>query len=126
MIKLSILLRRRADLSHQQFVDHHRGVHADVFMSVPAVAQHVRRYVQCHTLQGELPGLPGPTFDGITELWFDDVAAVAAVFTDPTYLAVVRPDEESFLDLGGCQFLLTEEHVVHAGSSQQAATDGLS
>lgn len=113
MVTFTILLRRRADITHEQFVAHHRDVHAPLFMAVPAVQQHVRRYVQSHTVPAELPGLPGPAFDGMTQLWFDDIAAVGAVFGDATYLEVIRPDEASFLDLAGCSFLLCEENLVH-------------
>jgi len=116
MIKFMILLRRSPAMSHAEFVEHHQRHHAPLFMSVPAVQQHVRRYVQTHPVAADLPGLPTTDIDGTTELWFDDQAAFAAVFTDPTYLDVVRPDEARFLDLARCEFLVTTEHVVHAGT----------
>ena len=112
MIKFTILLTRKPSLTHAQFVDHHRRVHADLFMSVPAVQANVRRYVQQHALPVELPGLPPVKYDGITELWFDDVDSIAKVFTDPVYLERIRPDEASFLDLGRCDFLVSEELLV--------------
>ncbi len=52
------------------------------------------------------------TYDGVTELWFDDVAALARCFSDPEYLRVVRPDEASFLDLHACDFIASKEHAV--------------
>lgn len=112
MIKFTILLKRKASLSHEQFVEHHRDVHAGLFMSVPAVKQTVRRYVQQHGIPAELPGMPPVKYDGITELWFDDVEALGRCFSDQEYLAVIRPDEESFLDLHGCDFIVSEQHVV--------------
>ena len=112
MIKFTILLRRKPELTHDEFVTHHKQVHAPLFMSLPAVQQNVRRYVQQHTLPVELPGLPPPIFDGITELWFDDAAGIAAVFGDPEYMARIRPDEESFLDLHGCAFVVSAENPV--------------
>ena len=81
-------------------------------MSVAAVRAHVRRYVQQHAVAVELPGLPPAKYDGITELWFDDVAGIGAVFGDAEYMARIRPDEESFLDLHGCDFVVSEETVV--------------
>ena len=68
MIKFTILLRRKPGMTHEAFVRHHREVHAPLFMSVAAVRTHVRRYVQQHALQVELPGLPPGKYDGITEL----------------------------------------------------------
>ena len=115
MIKFTILLKRKSSLTHQQFVDHHQNVHADLFMSMPIVKETVRRYVQQHGIPADLPGMPPPKYDGITELWFDDVEALGRCFSDPEYLAVIRPDEDSFLDLHGCDFIVSEEHLVLDG-----------
>ena len=112
MIKFTILLARKPSLTHAEFVAHHRDVHAALFMSVPAVRETVRRYVQQHAIPAELPGMPPAKYDGITELWFDDIGALARCFSDPEYLARVRPDEESFLDLHACDFVVSTEHVV--------------
>ncbi len=112
MIKFTIILRRKPDLTHEQFVDYHRNTHAALFRSLPEVKQHVRRYVQCHSTGDHLPGLPDSRIDGTTELWFDDLQGLAAVFQSATYLKTIRPDEEKFLDLHACEFLLGTEHTV--------------
>lgn len=112
MIKFTILLVRLTGLSHAQFVAHHRDVHAKLFMSIPVVQATVRRYIQQHALPIELPGMPPCQYDGITELWFDDVDALGKCFSDPDYLACVRPDEASFLDLHACQFIISLENPV--------------
>ena len=112
MIKFTILLRRNPALTHPQFVDHHRKVHADLFSSVEIVKTKVRRYVQQHAIPVELPGMPPVTFDGITELWFDSVEDIGAVFTDPEYMERIRPDEASFLDLHRCEFIVSNESPV--------------
>jgi len=112
MIKFTILLRRKQDMSHDEFVQYHKTNHAPLFMSLPEVQQHVRKYVQGHTLPVELPGLPPPAYDGTTELWFDAVDDIAKVFTAPRYMELIRPDEEKFLDLHGCGFLVCTENQV--------------
>ncbi len=112
MIKFTIMMRRKPSLTREAFVEHHKTVHAALFMSVQAVQANVRRYVQQHTLDIALPGMPPAKYDGVTELWFDDVAGIAAVFQDPEYMARIRPDEETFLDLPGCDFLVTAENPV--------------
>ena len=61
MIKFSILLRRNPAMTHEQLVTYHRDNHAPLFMSMPVVQAHVRRYVQQHTLDVNLPGLLRPT-----------------------------------------------------------------
>ena len=114
MIKFTILLKRKPTLTHAQFVEHHKTVHAALFMSIPVVKETVRRYVQEHTVPIELPGMPPVKYDGITELWFDDVEALGRCFSDAEYLAQVRPDEDSFLDLHGCDFIVSVANVVLA------------
>ena len=54
------------------------------------------------------------TFDGTTEIWFDDMAGLAGVFQSKDYMEQIRPDEAKFLDLHRCEFLLTTEIVVIA------------
>ncbi len=112
MIKFTILLRRHPTMTHDEFVAYHRQNHAPLFCALPEVRQHVRRYVQCHTLPASIPGLPPITFDGITEIWFDDVASLEAVFTAASYMRTIRPDEAKFLDLQRCEFVLSSESVV--------------
>ena len=114
MIKFTILLKRKASLSQEEFVHHHRGVHADLFLSVPAVRETVRRYVQQHAMVVDLPGMPPAKYDGVTELWFDDLAALGRCFSDAEYLDRIRPDEASFLDLHGCDFIVSTETTVLA------------
>lgn len=112
MVKFSIFLAKRANMSHEDFVYYHKNNHAPLFTSLAEVQQHVRKYIQCHTLPVSLPGLPTLTYDGITELWFDDAEAIAKVFTAESYMQLIRPDEEKFLDLEKCNFLITAENPV--------------
>ena len=112
MVKFTILLRRKPGTTHEQFVAHHREVHAPLFSALPEVQQHVRRYVQCHATPDQVPGMPDSHLDGSTELWFDDLAGLAGVFQAESYLRTIRPDEESFLDLHACEFLLSTDHQV--------------
>jgi EthD domain len=51
MVKLSIFVQRRADLSHEQFADYWMNVHWPLVRSVPEVRQYTRRYVQLHPIQ---------------------------------------------------------------------------
>lgn len=115
MIKFTAMLVRNPRLTYDQFVNHHKTSHAELFMSLPESKEHVRRYVQSHNLGVDLPGMPASRYDGITEIWFDDVDGFAAVFTSAQYMETVRPDEESFLDLAAGDVSLSTENVVHAG-----------
>ncbi len=112
MIKMTILLRRKPELSHDDFVAYHRDQHASLFSELAEVKQYVRRYVQCHATNDRLPGLPDNHIDGSTEIWFDDLAGIAGVFQSASYMATIRPDEEKFLDLHACEFLVGVENEV--------------
>ncbi len=112
MIKFSIFLRRHTDMNQEEFVSYHKNQHAPLFTSLPEVKQAVRKYTQCHTLPVALPELPALQYDGITELWFDDVESIAKVFTSERYMQLIRPDEAKFLDLPNCSFLITTENAV--------------
>ena len=46
MIKLSILMVRRSDLTYEQFIQHWREVHGPLFATQSESKQYVRRYVQ--------------------------------------------------------------------------------
>lgn len=112
MIKFTILLKKRQGSTQEEFVQYHKNNHAPLFKSLPEVQQYVRKYVQGHTQPVDLPGMPPPAYDGTTELWFDDIEAIAKLFTAPRYMEVIRPDEEKFLDLQGCGFLVCTENQV--------------
>ena len=62
------LLRRRADLSLEQFDAHWAGPHAPLIRRLPGL----QRYVQNHVV-----ATADDTIDGVVEVWFDD-AAVAS------------------------------------------------
>ena len=112
MIKLTILMRRKSGTSHDEFVSHHRNIHAPLFSALPEVKQFVRRYVQCHSTGDQLPGLPDNHIDGFTELWFDDLSGMAGVLQSQNYNKTIRPDEKKFLDLHACEFMVGVEHEV--------------
>ena len=58
--------------------------------------------------QGQQP----PTFDGIAEIWFDDISGAKAFFESDGYRKNVIPDEEAFMDRKRCELLFTNEHNV--------------
>jgi uncharacterized protein YbgA (DUF1722 family) len=48
MIKLSILMVRRSDLTYEQFIQHWREVHGPLFAAQSESRHYVRRYIQDH------------------------------------------------------------------------------
>jgi uncharacterized protein (TIGR02118 family) len=120
MVKLTFCLRRLSHLSRDEFQRYWRDRHA------PLVARHaaalgIRRYVQCHTADGAVNaalrasrGGPEP-YDGVAELWFDDLAALAAATTTEAGRAAGRAlldDERRFIDLARSPLFVGDEHAV--------------
>jgi uncharacterized protein (TIGR02118 family) len=111
VIKLIVAIRKRSDMSVEDFQSHWREKHAALVRENLATKRYVRKYVQCRTRvdpygNGDVP------FDGTAELWFDSVADKDAFFSDPDYLHNVRPDEARFADMSRTVFFVTEEEVV--------------
>lgn len=112
MLKVHILSRRRANMTHEQYMKHWWEVHAPLFASQPDVKRYVRKYVQCW-VTGDKPAGPNPgDTDGIVELWFDDIAGFNAFANSPSYLNVIRVDEERFTDPKKCEYFFSEEHPI--------------
>lgn len=111
MIKLIVAIRRNPEMSPAEFHRYWRTEHAAKVRAIPACSRYIRRYVQAHTLDAEYAG-GEPAFDGTAELWFDSVADKDAFYSDPEYLASVRPDEQVFADMSATRFFVTEEETV--------------
>ena len=111
MIKLIVAVKRNPSMSPAEFHAYWRTTHAGKVRALPATRKYVRRYVQAHTLTSEYAA-GEPAYDGTAELWFDSVAEKDAFYSDPQYLATVRPDEMVFADLTTSQFFVTEEEEV--------------
>jgi uncharacterized protein (TIGR02118 family) len=112
MLKVHILSRRRSDMTHEQYVQHWRDVHAPLFASLPDVKRYVRRYIQCF-ITGDRPEGPmlGET-DGLVELWFDDIEGFKAFGNSKSYLEVIKPDEERFTDPKRCEYFFSTERPI--------------
>jgi len=120
MIKLIYVVRRRPELSVEQFRKYWLENHGPLVKSV-ARALRARRYVQSHTL--DLPfnaiaqqtrGSLGP-YDGITEVWWDTVEDLAAALQSPEGSEANRlltEDEGRFCDLANCSLFFAEEHAI--------------
>ncbi len=126
MVKLTYCIRRRADMTWDEFSAYWRDVHA------PLIAKHaealgIRRYVQVRTapapglhaaLQGRNGGSPEP-FDGVAELWFDSLDAFTGPASPEAKLASkeVFEDQRMFIDLAASPQWLGEEAVIIDGPS---------
>jgi uncharacterized protein (TIGR02118 family) len=120
MIKIVFCLRRRADLSREEFQTYWRSHHAPLVLS-HADALGIRRYVQVHSIDDAIStAVAGPRhspepFDGVAELWFDSLDALMAAGSSEagrTAGAQLLEDERRFIDLAESPLILAEEHVI--------------
>jgi uncharacterized protein (TIGR02118 family) len=115
MIKVITLIKRKPDLTREEFSRYWREVHAKVALDFPG-SRRIRRYVQNHMMDaaslGDWPGAVNAQWDGVAEVWFDSLDDLRATMSDPDYMKMVRPDEEKFSDLPACQTFIIDENTV--------------
>jgi len=112
MIKISVFLTRRADVSLTHFSAYWKEHHWPLLLSQPEVKDNTRHYIQVHRLPEDLPGIPTAPYDGIAELWVDDLAAVAAIFTSDNYNTIIVPDEATFIDRSKTLLMFSTENRI--------------
>ena len=105
MIKQVTFFKRRPDLEPAAFHDYWRNRHPEFVCRLPGL----KRYVQNHAVADDGP------FDGIAEVWFDDMDAMRAN-AGASELEAVRADEANFLDTAGMGAIIAHEHVIKDGA----------
>ena len=107
MIKLTFAVRRRTDIDPVEFHSYWRDQHGPLVRSLQPVLG-IRRYVQTHRLETPLNDVLRASrsalepFDGVAELWWDDLDALVAATSSPEGSAAGRTlleDEAQFIDL---------------------------
>jgi uncharacterized protein (TIGR02118 family) len=113
MIKVSVFLTRRPDLTHEQFSQYWEKKHAPLVMSLDVFKAHVRRYNQLHSLDNVPETFPVVPYDGVAELWLDDLSSIMTISGHQDYASIVEKDEENFLDRSKTvMFVSSESRIV--------------
>lgn len=121
MIKLTFCLRRKTDMTREEFQAYWRETHAPLVAARADVLK-IRRYVQVHT-STELDGLHAAfqrrnggapdAFDGVAELWFDSLDDASPASDEAREAsAELLADERNFIDLEHSPMWMAEEHPV--------------
>lgn len=121
MLRVTFCLKRLPGLSRAEFQDYWLNTHA------PLVAEHstalgIRKYVQSHSLDmaGPFPladvrGSSGLDYDGIAQLWWDDMRSFGAAGTTEEGRkagVLLLDDEKRFIDLPNSPIFLSEDHQI--------------
>lgn len=119
MIKLVFCCRRRSGLSREEFQRYWLDRHGPLVRRLRAAIPAMRRYVQSHTLDTPANDAiragrrSAEAYDGITEVWFEDLASLGATTDEATAAArELLEDEARFIDLPRSSVFLTVEHEI--------------
>jgi uncharacterized protein (TIGR02118 family) len=125
MIKLVFSLRRRPEMTRDEFQAYWRDRHAPL-VSRHAETLQIRRYVQTHARSSEVAaaqsaarGSEPDVYDGQAELWWDsldDVIAAASTPAGQQAALELLEDERRFIDVAQSPLWIGEEHVVISSS----------
>src|ERR1700719_1595732 len=92
MIKLVYCITKKTGLTDEEFFRYWGNIHAPIGVRIPRL----RKFVQSHRLT-----VPGdkrrPDYDGVAELWFDNVEALLAARRYQEWKAWTE-NEKNFID----------------------------
>jgi uncharacterized protein (TIGR02118 family) len=106
MIKVIYCISKKVDLSEDEFFRYWERVHGPLGARIPRL----RKLVQSRRLT-----IPedkySPDYDGVAELWFDDIEDLLAARETPEWHAATS-DEVNFIDHKNVAYLVSEEHEI--------------
>ena len=105
MIKRVSLVRRKPELSRDEFLAHWMGPHADIVRRLPGL-----RGLRFGVVERWTP--EEASWDGVGELWFDSAEDAERAFSTEPYLSMLVEDRAKFL--GEAQWCFVEEHTAVA------------
>ena len=111
-VKLFEVPVRREGMTRAQCHEYWRDVHGPKVLDCPQMIEPLRRYVQSHSLEEQVPGTKPMRYDGLAELWFDNKKDLLKCF-GPQYMERVNPDERNFVNLEKSTAFATEEFIVY-------------
>jgi uncharacterized protein (TIGR02118 family) len=110
MTKIYALLPKRPDITAEHFHRHWSTVHRELVVRI----KDLRGYVQAHRVDANIPGIVTAPFEGIPEIWADDLAAAVAMGESPEFTEHAQKDEPNFIDVSGIHRLMTHHRVLDA------------
>jgi uncharacterized protein (TIGR02118 family) len=116
MVKMFWFLKRRPDMTPDEFHRYWRQQHGPLFCNTAVAQRYVVRYEQNHAAPASSV-LGGDDFDGVSVMWFRSVDDIEAMYADPEFHSVLIPDGERFIDREATKRFVTlaeEPFQIHA------------
>jgi uncharacterized protein (TIGR02118 family) len=107
LVKTIFQLKRKPGMSLADFRKYWIDVHGPLVRKLPGL----RRYVQCHAIDAAYT-YAEPRWDGVAQLWVDNVAAMQNMMDAKEFKEGSWPDAEKFLDLSLARSFVAQEHQV--------------
>lgn len=122
-MKAIVLLKRRSDISHEEFRRHYETVHAELAHKYLGhlFLDYRRNYpnsVEYGARSSETPSTFQSPYDAITELRYRDRAAfeeAQRIMSDPVIGKIFAEDEENFMDRAEFRVFTCDEVVSPLG-----------
>jgi len=105
MIKVVYCITKKRGMTDVEFSHYWKDIHGPIGARIP----NLRRLVQSHRLNLEEDR--APDFDGVAELWFDDITALGRARQSPEWKTSTE-DELNFIDHKRVAYVVTEEHII--------------
>jgi hypothetical protein len=116
MLKVMMLMKRKPGLSMTEFIERYESVHVPLAEKHATKIKHYERHYLhpgSHVMFGD--EVAEPEYDVITELWYDDMAALAeqqdGLRSQPEVVATVIADEELLFDRTKSRLVYVEDRV---------------
>jgi uncharacterized protein (TIGR02118 family) len=106
LVKLVYCINRRPDLSFEEFSTYWHDVHGPIGRRIPGL----QRLVQSHGISHPV-GMRPADFDGMAELWFENLGALQAAMASVEWHASTA-DEANFVDPTRTALFLSEEREI--------------
>ena len=106
MIKVVYCITKKAGLTDEEFFRYWETVHGPLGARIPGL----RKLVQSRRLIVS-EDKRRPDYDGVAELWFDDVAALLEARRSPEWKTSTE-DEVNFVDHDRVAYFVSEERII--------------
>jgi uncharacterized protein (TIGR02118 family) len=107
-VKAIWFLKRRPDMSPDDFHRYWREHHGPLFCNAAPAQRYVTRYEQNHATpeNGAMSGDDFGEYDGVSIMWFRSVEDLQLMFADPGFAHVLE-DGDNFLESAATQQIVT-------------------